>query len=198
MWVLHAQVTATGFHISKQCFLLFFLYYHYWCYCYYYHFYKTPLQLVSVFISSISISALQSFVFPFLWKSALMRFLWFSCVGFLWAVLDILHGLVWDYVFFSFFFCYLYICLFSRLDCFDGIKHSFASMRLNAFQHGKLSTTVNSIHFLLHPSCLLFLPVAHSITGFRCQLYCENFCKLRKLKVKMESVWTRRNDYGVM
>lgn len=72
------------------------------------------------------------------------------------------------------FFCYLYICLFPAFDCFDGIKHSFASMQLNAFQHGKLSTTVNSIHFPLHPSCLLFLPVALSIIGFRCQLYCEN------------------------
>lgn len=71
------------------------------------------------------------------------------------------------------FFCYLYICLFPAFDCFDGIKHSFASMQLNAF-HGKLSTTVNSIHFPLHPSCLLFLPVALSIIGFRCQLYCEN------------------------
>lgn len=61
MWVSHAQVTATGLHISKQCFLLFFLYDHYYYYCYY-HLYKTPLQLV-VFISSISISALQPFVF---------------------------------------------------------------------------------------------------------------------------------------
>lgn len=106
MWASHAQVTATGLHISKQCFLLFFLYDHY---CYYYHFYKTPLRLVSVFISSISISAQQSFLFPFLRESALMRFVWFSCVGFLWAVLDILHGLVF------FFLCYLYICLFPAL-----------------------------------------------------------------------------------
>lgn len=163
-----AQVTAARLHISKQCFLLFFLYDHY------YDFYKTPLRLVSVFISF----NFSSFFLFYIYDSALMRCVWFSCVGFLWAVLDILHGLVWD--FFFFFLCYLYICLFPAFDCFDGIKHSFASMQLNAFQHGKLSTTVNSIHFPLHPSCLLFLPVALSIIGFRCQLYCENLAKLRE------------------
>lgn len=109
--MFHAQVTATGLHISKQCFLLFFLYDHY---CYYYYFYKTPLRLVSVFISSISIPAQQSFLFSVSIR-ALMRFVWFPCVGFLWAVLDILHGLVWDCVFFFCCCCYLYICLFPAL-----------------------------------------------------------------------------------
>lgn len=114
---------------------------------------------------SISISALQSFLsFPFLWKSALMRFLVLvSCEQFL------IFCMAWSEIM-SFFAIYIFSCL----DCFDGIKHSFASMQLNAFRHGKLSTTVNSIHFPLHPSCLLFLPVTVSFIGFRCQLYCEN------------------------
>lgn len=61
--------------------------------------------------------------------------------------------------FFSFHAIYIYICLFFPcLDCFDGITHSTASIQLNAFQHGKLSTAVNSIHSPLHPSCLPFPP----------------------------------------
>lgn len=95
-----------------------------------------------------------------------------------------------SFFFFSFFAIYIYLPFFpTRLDCFDGIKHSIASMQLNASRHGKLSTAVNSIHFPLHPSCLLFLPVTLSITGFRCRLYCENLA--RKKKVKMESAYEK-------
>lgn len=131
-------------------------------------FYKTPLQLDSVVSVLFQLNSLFFFLF---YTSQLMRCVWFPCVGFLWAVPDILHGLV------SFFLLLFIYLPFFCLDCFDGIKHSFASMQLNAFQHDKLSTTVNSIHFPLHPSCLLFLPVAQSIIGFRCQLYCENLAK---------------------
>ncbi|TNN51704.1 hypothetical protein EYF80_038116 [Liparis tanakae] len=44
---------------------------------------------------------------------------------------------------------------------------AFCSTPLNALQHGKLSATVSSIHFPLHPSRLLFLPAALSPIGFR-------------------------------
>lgn len=170
MWEFHAQVTAIRLHISKQSFLLFFSVWSLLLLLLL-SFYKTPLQLVWVFMSSISISALQSFLsFSFLWKSALMRFLVLVLVCCSWYF-------AWLGLKLCLFFFLFAIYIFSCLDCFDGIKHSFASMQLNAFQHGKLSTTVNSIHFPLHPSCLLFLPVTVSIIGFRCQLYCENFAK---------------------
>lgn len=92
--------------------VFFFLYGHYY-YSYYYHFYETLLQLVSLFICSIL--ALRSFLFPSLWKSALMIFLflfyWFAwfLVSSSWyfAWLDLTLRLFLLFIYLPFFLCWL-------------------------------------------------------------------------------------------
>lgn len=112
------------------------------------------------------------YVFFFSIFTALMTFVWFSCVGFLWAVLDILHGFKWDCVLF---FAAIYtFVFFLPVIALMVLSTVLPSCSLMLFQRGNLSTTVNSIHIPLHPSCLLFLPVTLSYIGFRCQLYCKN------------------------
>lgn len=115
------------------------------------------MLLLSVFISSISISALQSFYFSFSLnvssdESSLIFFGWFlvnSCWYFL-------HGLVGDYVpFLLLFLLYIYICLFLPwlLWCFCAPFCLRA-----AFQHGKLSTTSRTTVFISCSTRPSFLP----------------------------------------
>lgn len=68
-----------------------------------------------------------------------------------------LHGLVFKLPL----FCYLYIFafFFSVLIALMVLSTVLPPYSLTLFQHGKLSTTANSTHFPLHPSCLLSLPV---------------------------------------
>lgn len=178
--VFHSQVTATGLHISKQCFLLFFLY----DYCYY-NFYKTPLQLVSVFISSIfnfSSTVFFFFVFPIQSDEICLIFLcWFSCERFL------IFCMAW----FVFFAIYIF-AFFPALIALMVLGTVLPPCSLTLFQHGKSSTTVNSAHFPLHPSCLLFLPVAPQCYWLQVSTVLWKRSQSASAKVKMESIYEKR------
>jgi len=97
----------------------------------------------------------------------------FFCLFFLllWAVADILHGLVWDYVF----FCYLYICLFPVLIALMVLSTVLPPYSLMLFSMANWAPQPTVlISPSTHPASSSF-PSPLSIIGFRCQLYCENF-----------------------
>lgn len=146
--------------------VFFFLYGHFYYYSYYYHFMRhfcslchylsVQFQLYSLFFSLRYESRLWWYFFSY----------FTDLRGFLWAVLDILHGLISHYVF----FCYLYICLSSCVDCFDGIKHSFASIQLNAFSMANWAPQSRVlISRSTHPSSCSFLsPSVWLASGVNC------------------------------
>lgn len=154
---------ATGPHISKQCFLLFFS-----VWSLLLLFYKTLLQLVSVVSVQLQLNSCFSFS---QWLSSNKMI---CLISLCWILVSSSWYFAWLGLFFL---CYFYICLFPVLIALMVLSTVLPPCSLMLFQHGNYSTTVNSIHFPLHPSCLLFLPVTLSIFGFRCQLYCENFAK---------------------
>lgn len=184
-WVFHAQVTASGLHISKQCFLLFFflsvwslllllLYYNFL-----FDTFAAFLFYLFIFLQSISsISALKYFSFSLNVSSDETVFLFFSVF------------LIWFCVRSSWYFAWLNfrLCLISFFLCFAVYIFAFFPVLIALMV---LSTDLPPYSLMLfsmanwapqptvlisrstHPASSSFLS-PFSINGFRCQLYCEN------------------------
>ena len=133
-----------------------------------------------------SISAQQSFLFVFSFpiqsdEICLIFLCWFSCERFL------IFCMAW-----SVFFAIYTFAFFPALIALMVLGTVLPPCSLTLFQHGKSSTTVNSAHFPLHPSCLLFLPVAPQCYWLQVSTVLWKLSQSACEKVKMESIYEKR------